>query len=129
MYAIRSYYGRSAWHRSRVSRRRQLRAEEVLNRLASLSRLRVVSRSSVLRYTDQQRPSIRQIGEELGVEAVIDGSVRYAGDQIRVSATLIDVAEDTPIWPETYPGDLSNVENIFRIQADIAMNVARNNFV
>jgi len=98
--------------------------EEILNRLASLSGLRVVSRSSVLRYTDQQRPSMRQIGEELGVQAVIDGSVRYAGNQIRVSATLIDVAEDTPIWTETYPGDLSNVENIFRIQADIAMNVA-----
>ena len=61
------------------------------------------------------------LGYELNVEMVMAGRVRYAGDEVRVSAELINGATNTPIWTEAYDGDLSD---IFGIQADIAMNVA-----
>lgn len=98
--------------------------EEILNRLARLSNLRVLSKSSVLRYTEDQRPSVPEIGRELNVDAIVEGSVRYAGDRILVTAQLIDAKTDSHIWSETYPGDLSNIDDIFRIQADIAVNIA-----
>ena len=97
--------------------------EEILNQLAKLKALKVISRTSVLRYAEN-RPAIPQIAEELNADAVMEGSVRYAGDRILVTAQLIDPATDTHLWTQTYPGDLSDLEQIFAIQADIAMNVA-----
>lgn len=94
--------------------------EELLNHLARLENLNVISRTSVMRYAEN-RPSIREIARELNVGAVIEGSVRYAGDDVLVTVQLIDAATDVHLWSETYPGDLSDV---FAIQADIAMNVA-----
>jgi hypothetical protein len=94
-----------------------------LNQLARLDAIKVISRTSVLRYA-QNRPAIPQIAKELNADAVMEGSVRYAGDRILVTAQLIDPATDTHLWTQTYPGDLSDIEQIFAIQADIAMNVA-----
>ncbi len=98
--------------------------EEILNQLAKVEGLSVISRTSVMRYAEN-RPPIPQIAEELGVEAVLEGSVKYAGTRILVTVQLIDGALDRHVWSETYPGDLSNIETIFAQQADIAINVAR----
>jgi TolB-like protein/lipoprotein NlpI len=97
--------------------------DEILNQLAKLDAIRVISRTSVLRYSEN-RPAIPQIAAELNADAVMEGSVRYAGDRILVTAQLIDPATDTHLWTQTYPGDLSDLEQLFAIQADIAMNVA-----
>jgi TolB-like protein/Flp pilus assembly protein TadD len=97
--------------------------EEILNRLAKIKSLSVTSRTSVLRYTSD-RPPIPEIARTLNVETVMEGSVRYAGDRIQVAVQLIDAATDSHIWSETYPGDVSDLDAIFALQADIAMNVA-----
>jgi TolB-like protein len=97
--------------------------EEILNHLAKIRSLSITSRTSVLRYT-RDRPSIPEIARALNVEAVMEGSVRYAGDRIQVSVQLIDATTDAHMWSETYPGDLSDLDAIFALQADIAMNVA-----
>jgi TolB-like protein/Flp pilus assembly protein TadD len=98
--------------------------EEILNQIAKIEHISVISRTSVLRYTEN-RPAIRQIAEELGVEAILEGSVRYAGSRILVTVQLIDATLDKHVWSQTYPGDLSDIETIFVQQADIAINVAR----
>jgi TolB-like protein len=97
--------------------------DEILNQLAKLDSIRVISRTSVLRYAENRR-TIPQIAAELSADAIMEGSVRYAGDRILVTAQLIDPATDTHLWTQTYPGDLSDLEQLFAIQADIAMNVA-----
>lgn len=97
--------------------------EEVLNQLAKLRNLKVISRSSMLRYT-QNRPPIREIADELNVEAVMEGSVRYAGNQLMVTAQLIDPATDVHIWSETFRADRDNIDEIFSIQIDIATAIA-----
>jgi serine/threonine-protein kinase len=93
---------------------------ELLTRLAQLGDLRVISRTSVLAYADT-RKSLKQIGEELGVSAVLEGSVQRAGNRVRVEAQLIDVASDTHLWAEQYDRDLADV---FAIQSDIAQQIA-----
>jgi len=94
--------------------------EEILNYLAKLRNLNVISRTSVTRYEDSEL-SVPEIAAELNVETVMEGSVRYAGDQVRVTLQLIDPLTDAHLWSDAYDGDLSDV---FAIQADIAMNVA-----
>jgi TolB-like protein len=97
--------------------------DEILNQLVKLSGLLVASRTSVLQYANG-RPAIPQIAAELGVQAVMECSVRFAGTSVLVTAQLIDSATDTHIFSETYPADLSDLSSIFAIQADIAMNIA-----
>jgi TolB-like protein/Flp pilus assembly protein TadD len=94
--------------------------EEILNQLSKLKSLNVISRTSVLRYA-QNRPSIPDIARELNVEAVMEGSVRFADGRIRVAIQLIDAVSDQHLWSEIYDGELSDV---FGVQADIATNVA-----
>jgi len=97
--------------------------EEILNQLVKLRNLTVISRTSVLQYADAP-PPIPQIAAELNVRAVMECSVRYAGDGILVTAQLIDPETDSHLWSDTYPGDLSDLSTIFAMQADIAMNIA-----
>jgi TolB-like protein len=94
--------------------------EEILNHLAKLRNLNVISRTSVTRYEDSDL-SIPEIAAELNVETVMEGSVRFANDQARITLQLIDPLTDAHLWSEAYDGDLSDV---LAIQADIAMNVA-----
>lgn len=98
--------------------------EEILNRLVQLSGLRVVARSSVLQYAES-RPPIRQVAGELNVAAVMECSVRYAGNSVLVTAQLIDPLTDTHIWSQAYRGDRSDVSELFAMQADIGTNIAR----
>jgi adenylate cyclase len=97
--------------------------EEILNQLVKISSLNVIARTSVLQYADAALP-IPQIAKELNVGAVMECSVRFAGTAIMVTAQLIDPKTNSHLWSDTYPGDLSNLSQIFAMQADIAMNIA-----
>jgi TolB-like protein len=94
--------------------------EEILNYLAKLSDLNVIARTSMLRYADTPL-SIREIAAELNVETIMEGSVRYAGAEVRITAQLIDPVTGAHLWSEAYQ---RKIDDIFAIQADIAMNIA-----
>ena len=88
--------------------------EDLLTQLALLGDLKVVSRTSVLEYRDTRKNS-RQIAAELGVGALLEGSVRRAGNQVRVTAQLIDGSTDKHVWAKSYDREL---KDIFAIQSE-----------
>jgi len=94
-------------------------SEEILNLLAKIPELRVTSRSSAFSFKGKDL-KIADVGRELNVAHVLEGSVRKSGNQIRITAQLIDVKSDAHLWSETWDRDL---ENIFEIQDDIAQAV------
>ena len=94
-------------------------SEELLNLLAKIPELRVTSRSSAFSYKGKDF-KITDVGRELNVSHVLEGSVRKAGNQVRITAQLIDVSDDSHLWSETYDRSL---ENIFAIQDEIAAEV------
>ena len=94
--------------------------EQILNELAKIRDLNVIARTTMMRYADAP-PPIPEIASELNVETVMEGSVRYAGNQVRVTAQLIDGDSGTHLWTEDYDGDLAD---IFGIQSDIATRIA-----
>lgn len=94
-------------------------SEELLNLLASIPEVRVTSRSSAFAFKDQGL-TIPEIAERLGVSYVLDGSVRKAGDQVRITAQLIEADSDTQLWSRNFDRTL---ENIFKIQDEIATDV------
>jgi TolB-like protein len=91
-------------------------SEELLNVLVRIEGLRVPSRTSSFTFKDSTL-KVSQIGRELGVDNVLEGSVRKAGNRIRVTAQLIDVDTDTHLWSETYTREL---DDIFAVQDEIA---------
>ena len=93
--------------------------EELLNVLASLDELRVISRSSSFALRDDGL-STPEVAEALNVAYVLEGSVRKAGNQVRITAQLIEARSDTHLWSETYDRKL---DNIFQIQDEIATAV------
>jgi TolB-like protein/Tfp pilus assembly protein PilF len=96
-------------------------AEELLNSLAAVSDLRVISRTSSFAFKDSDE-SIVDIAQSLQVEHILEGSVRRAGDTIRITAQLIDTSSDSHIWSNTYDRQL-NLDNILEIQDEIAAKV------
>jgi len=94
--------------------------EELISVVSQIKGLRVISHTSVHQYKGTTK-SIAQIGSELGVGSVIEGSVRKAGDQVRIAVQLIDAQTDEHRWADTYDRRL---ENIFAIQADVAKRTA-----
>lgn len=94
--------------------------EEILNQLCKIKDLSVIARTSVKKYQDTSK-SIAEIGAELGVSTVMEGSVRYAGQRVRVTAQLIDAETEDHIWSEVYERELADV---FAIQADVATKIA-----
>ncbi len=94
--------------------------EEILNHLVKLSALSVIARTSVEQYANTEK-SIPEIASELNVETVMEGSVRYAGGQIRITTQLNDGVTGAHLWSETYTRDF---DDIFAIESDVAMNVA-----
>jgi TolB-like protein/Flp pilus assembly protein TadD len=96
--------------------------DDVLNRIAKIGDLKVISRTSVQEYGETSK-TMKQIGEELGVAAVLEGSVYRAGDQVRINVQLIDAASDETLWAESYDRELT-LEEIFGIQGDIAERIA-----
>ncbi|MEJ2534172.1 MAG: hypothetical protein P8008_01510, partial [Gammaproteobacteria bacterium] len=95
-------------------------SEELLNLLVDVEGLRVPSRTSSFAFKGQNR-DIRDIAAELEVDHVVEGSVRKAGNRVRITAQLIDVSTDTHVWSETYDREL---EDIFAIQDEIAGHIA-----
>jgi len=94
--------------------------EEILNQLVKLSALNVIARTSMQQYANTEK-TIPEIARELNVETVMEGSVRYAGGQIRITAQLNDGITGAHLWSETYTRDF---EDIFAIESDVAMSVA-----
>jgi TolB-like protein len=91
-------------------------SEELLNVLVGIQGLRVPSRTSSFSFKDSQL-KVAEIGQQLGVDHLLEGSVRKDGDRIRVTAQLIDVRTDTHLWSETYTRKL---DDIFAVQDEIA---------
>ena len=96
--------------------------DDLLTRLANIKALKVISRTSVMEYRDTTR-NLREIGEELGVESVLEGAVQRIGDSVRINLQLIDARTDEHIWAETYDHQLT-MENIFAVQSEISASVA-----
>lgn len=96
--------------------------DDLLTQLAKLQGLRVISSTSVREYEDSPH-NIRQIGTELGADAILEGSVQISANRIRINAQLIDAQADQHLWAETYDRDLTPV-NLFDIQSEIARAIA-----
>ena len=96
--------------------------DELLTRLADITTLKVISRTSVMEYRDTTK-NMRQIGEELGVVYLLEGRVQRAGDRLHIIIQLIDAASDEHLWQSTYDRELT-AENIFAIQAEMATSIA-----
>lgn len=96
--------------------------DDLLTRLAKLGAFKVISRTSVMEYANTTK-NLRQIGKELGAGYILEGGVQTLGDQVHVSAQLIDAAADEHVWADTYDREL-NAANVFKIQAQLAVAIA-----
>ncbi|MGH7632568.1 MAG: protein kinase domain-containing protein [Gemmatimonadaceae bacterium] len=94
--------------------------EDVIAQLAKVRTLDVISRTSVMRFKGHTQ-GIRDVAAQLQVATILEGSVRRAGDRVRIVAQLIDATTDQHLWAETYDRDLTD---IFAIQLDVALNIA-----
>jgi len=96
-------------------------SEEILNALAKVKELKVAGRTSSFAFKGQN-DDLRKIGETLGVENILEGSVRKFGDQVRITAQLIQVKDGFHLWSESYDRKL---ENVFAIQDEIATAILK----
>ena len=94
--------------------------EELISTVARIDGTEVISRTSVMQYKKSPKP-IRQISAELDAGTVLEGSIRKAGNRLRVTVQMIDAARDRHLWSESYDRDL---DDVFAIQSDIAGRVA-----
>lgn len=94
--------------------------EELICAIARIDSLRVISRTSAMLYKGS-RKSLPQIAKELGVDAILEGTVARSGDKVRITAQLIYAAEDKHLWAGRYERDL---REILQLQAEIAQNIA-----
>ena len=95
--------------------------DDILTNLSKIGDLKVISRMSVMSYRGDALRNAREIGKALGVGALLEGSVRRAGNRVRVSVQLINANNDEHIWAEDYDRDLTDV---FAIQTDLAQKIA-----
>jgi adenylate cyclase len=96
-------------------------AEEIINALCCVRGLRVASRTSAFQFKGRSA-DVREIGRALGVGAVLEGSVRKAGDRVRITAQLVSAGDGYHLWSESYDRQL---EDVFAIQSDIAQRLVR----
>ena len=96
--------------------------DEILNNLAKIAQLKVISRTSVMQYRADNKRDLRQIAAGLGVANVLEGTVRREGNQVRVSTELIDARNDNTVWADSYDRDLTD---IFAIQSEVAQTIAK----
>ena len=94
--------------------------EEIINQLGKIRDLSVIARTSVMQYAGVHKP-IAEIANDLSVSTVMEGSVRYAGNRVRITAQLIDGESGSQLWSEAYEEDFSD---IFGIQLNIATRIA-----
>ncbi len=95
--------------------------DEILADLAKVADLKVISRASVMLYQSGNPRNLREIGQQLGVTHVLEGSVQRSANRVRVMAQLIDARSDAHLWAQTYDRDLVDV---FAIQSEIAQTIA-----
>ena len=98
--------------------------EEVLNNLQKIKDLRVISRTSVEQYRSQTK-TIPEIAQELGVNYIVEGSGQKYGNSFRLRTQLIMAAKESHLWGESYQQKISDAEDIFRIQSQIAEAIAK----
>ena len=96
--------------------------EELITVLSNIKDLRVIARSSVVRYKDAASHNIAEVGRELNVGSVLEGSIRKSGNKIRVSVHVVDVETQEQVWAKNYDYELSDV---FFVQSDIAKQVSK----
>jgi TolB-like protein/DNA-binding winged helix-turn-helix (wHTH) protein/Tfp pilus assembly protein PilF len=94
--------------------------DELITDLAQISALRVISRTSVMTYKGARKP-LPQIARELNVDAVVEGTVLRSGDQVRITAQLIDASTDKHLWSQSYEGDLRDT---LALQNSVARAIA-----
>ena len=94
-------------------------AEELIDALAQLEGLRVVARTSAFRFRGDA-PDLREVGKKLNVKTVLEGSVRKAGNRLRINAQLINTEDGYHLWSERYDRDM---EDVFAVQDEIARTV------
>jgi TolB-like protein/Flp pilus assembly protein TadD/predicted Ser/Thr protein kinase len=95
--------------------------DELISNLARLSALRVISRTSAMRYKDTNK-TLPQIARELNVDAVVEGSVLRSGDRVRINTQLIHASSDKQLWGDSFERDLSDV---LSLQREVAQSIAR----
>ena len=95
--------------------------DEILANLAKIADLKVISRTSVMAYKSGIARNLREIGRELGVTHVLEGSVQRAANRVRVTAQLIDARNDAHLWADHYDRAL---DDVFAIQSEIAKTIA-----
>jgi serine/threonine protein kinase/Flp pilus assembly protein TadD len=95
--------------------------EDVIANLSKIRALKVISRTSVMQFKSRTQ-SMQQIGASLGATALLDGSVRRAGDRVRIVAQLIDSSTDQHVWADTYDRELTD---IFAIQSEVSIQIAK----
>ena len=95
--------------------------EEILTDLSRIADLKVISRTSTRSYSPKKPRNSREIGQQLGVAHLLEGSVERAGDRVRIHAQLIDTRSDTHLWAQTYD---RQVADLFTIQSEIAQTIA-----
>ena len=95
--------------------------DQILTALAKVADLKVISRTSVMSYKSEGPRNLREIGQQLGVAHLLEGSVQRAGNKVRVNAQLIDARTDAHEWAENYDRP---VDDVFAIQSEIATAIA-----
>ena len=95
--------------------------DEILTNLARIADLKIISRTSVMKYKSRAGRNLREIAKALGVAHVVEGSVQRVGGKVRVNAQLIDARNDAHVWADHYDRDLADV---FAIQSEIAQQIA-----
>ena len=95
--------------------------DAILDHLFKVGELKVISRTSTMRYKKTQL-SLKEIAHELGVSAILEGSVQKIGNNVRITAQLIDTRTDTHLWSGTYDKTLTDV---FSVYSEVAQNIAR----
>jgi TolB-like protein len=94
--------------------------EDIITQLSKIADLKVISRTSVMQYRGTKK-NIKEIAAELGVTAILEGSVRREGNKVRITAQLIDANTDKHIWSESY--DNKNASEVFDIQSEVAKKI------
>jgi TolB-like protein/class 3 adenylate cyclase len=94
--------------------------EDIITQLSKINALKVVSRTSVMQYKNNHK-HVKDIGRELGVSVILEGSVQRSQEQVRITAQLINVATDEHLWADSYD---RNVKDIFSIQREVALSIA-----
>ena len=94
--------------------------DQILTNLARVSDLRVISHTTVRQYKSGEPRNLREIGRQLGVTHILEGSVQRAGDRLRIAAQLIDARTDSQIWAETYD---KTAADLFAIQTELAESI------